>query len=167
MPLVRDGNLSAQPDAENVDDSSPKSGLSGSTLNNESPPSEQHEIDSLLRTAEGSSLDRHEQQYPRSPLVYYDDLYFEDSADEQQRLVEAAEEEANGLSVENRALSPTEFYEVSSPPLDWAPAVGCNVSQRRPYWPSTERIRLPCALRFPLCSRRSIHPPYRQLPMAG
>lgn len=137
MPSVRDDNPSAEPDANNVDDSSPNSGLSGSTLNNGSPPSEEHEIDSLLRPAEGSSMNSHEQHYPLSPIAYYDDLHYEDSADEQQRLIEEAEEEENGLSMEDRAPSPTLSYGIPSPPHQSASAVSCKVSQRWAPWLST------------------------------
>lgn len=127
MPSVRQGDRSAEPDPNTVDDSSPTSGLSGSTLDNESPPSEPHEIDSLLRTTEESSLSIREQQYSLSPTAYYDDLRQDDSAVEQQRLIQAAEEEQNGSSMDNKGLSRTVFYETSSPQPE-ASTVSCNVS---------------------------------------
>lgn len=157
---MRDANPSGEPDANNVDDSSPNSGLSGSTLNNGSPPSEQHGIDSSLPTAAGSSMDIHDQHYPLSPIAYYDHFDHDDSADEQEQLIEAAEEEESGSSMESRALSAAVFYEIPSPPPEPASAVSCNVSQRWSHRRGTERTRPPYALRFPLCLRRSILPPY-------
>jgi hypothetical protein len=123
MPILHDGNLSTQPDANNIDDSSPSSGLSGSTLNNGSPPSQEHEIDSLLQNAEGS----HEQQYIPSPFAYYDDIHHEGGADEeQQQLVVAVEEEENALLMENRPVSPAVLHKSRSPPPGSDPAVGYN-----------------------------------------
>lgn len=101
-----------------TDDSSPTSGLSGSTLNN-SPPPEQAKIDSiLLHAAEELSLEmseRHDEREHLSPFVYYDDLSFEESGDEM-ALIRAAEQEGKGSRKEERPMSPTVYYETSDAP---------------------------------------------------
>lgn len=127
MPSVRDSDPSAEPDSNTVDDSSPTSGLSGTTLNNGSLPSEQHETDLLFRIAEDPRSDIHEQRYPLSPTAYYDDLHHDDGADEQQQLIEAAEEAENGSRMENRGLIATVSNETSSVPPETAQTVSRSV----------------------------------------
>lgn len=164
MLTERDLDTRANQGHDGVDDSSPTSGLSGSTLNNDSPPSEHHEDNWILRTAQDHSLQPHQQHHHLSPTVYYDDLHHEDSGDDQARLIEAAEEEEVSPRMENRELSPTVFYEPSIPPSDSATSVCCRVSRGSAHGMATDSKRLLCTHRCRLCS---ILPTYQYRPMAG
>lgn len=108
-------------------DISPSSDLSGSTLN-ESIDSEQAGVQAiLLQEAEEADLDVDEHHNHLSPSVYYDDLDFEQADDEQLRLIEAAEGEELMLSkTENRAMSPSVYYEASDPPPERGQVRCCN-----------------------------------------
>lgn len=104
---------------------SPLSVLGGLTLVD---TAEQRDVDLLHQIAIESGVSTSNPSCSSGSSVYYDDLYYGDSADEQQRTIELLEEENAYLRNENRMPSPAPFYETWTTPPEIRSAVRYNVS---------------------------------------
>lgn len=104
---------------------SPLSVLGGLTLVN---TCEQRDIGLLDQIAIESGVRTLHSSRASDSTVYYDDLYYGDSADEQQRTIELLQEENAYLRSENRVPSPAPYYETWTTPPEIGSAVRYNVS---------------------------------------